>query len=62
MMNKEAGVMKLLFEVVFLLFMIYFSYHYIVLITKMKKGALFPSVKDDLKAVRKFPQKNRIAL
>lgn len=49
--------MKLLFEVVFLLFMIYFSYHYIVLITKMKKAALFPSVKDDLKAVRKFPQK-----
>jgi hypothetical protein len=49
--------MKLLFEVIFLLFIIYFSYHYIVLITKMKKTALFPSVKNDLKAVRKFPQK-----
>ncbi|MCM3707492.1 MULTISPECIES: hypothetical protein [Cytobacillus] len=49
--------MKLLIEVIFLLFVIYFSYHYIILITKMKKTALIPSDKNDLSAVRKFPQK-----
>jgi hypothetical protein len=49
--------MKLILEVLFLLFIIYFSYHYIILITKMKKTALIPSDKNDLRAVRKFPQK-----
>lgn len=49
--------MKLIFEVVFLFIVIYFSYHYIILITKMKKTALIPSDKNDLSAVRKFPQK-----
>ncbi|URM32939.1 hypothetical protein LLY41_22175 [Cytobacillus firmus] len=49
--------MKLLFEVIFLFIVIYFSYHYIILLTKMKKTALIPTDKNDLRAVRKFPQK-----
>lgn len=56
-MIKEAGAMILIFEAVFLFIVIYFSYHYIILITKMKKTALIPSDKNDLSAVRKFPQK-----
>lgn len=56
-MIKEAGAMKLLFEVIFLFIVIYFSYHYIILLTNMKKTALIPSDKKDLSAVRKFPQK-----
>ncbi|KAF0824108.1 hypothetical protein V7200_17730 [Cytobacillus firmus] len=49
--------MKLIFEVLFLVCIIYFSYHYIILITKMKKTPLIPLDKNDLRAVRKFPQK-----
>lgn len=56
-MIKEAGAMKLIFEVLFLVCIIYFSYHYIILITKMKKTPLIPLDKNDLRAVRKFPQK-----
>ncbi|MDF2040210.1 hypothetical protein P2R12_25060 [Cytobacillus oceanisediminis] len=51
--------MKLIFEVLFLLIVIYYCYHYIILITKMKKKtALIPFDKTDLKTVRKFPQKS----
>ena len=54
--------MKLIFEVLFLLIVIYYSYHYIILITKMKKKtALIPFGKTDLKTVRKFPQKSASA-
>ncbi|MBT2687676.1 hypothetical protein J7I93_05755 [Bacillus sp. ISL-47] len=51
--------MKLIFEFLFLSIVIYYSYHYIILITKMKKKtALIPFDKIDLKTVRKFPQKS----
>ncbi|MCS0674447.1 hypothetical protein [Cytobacillus firmus] len=50
--------MKLIFEVLFLLIVIYYSYHYIILIAQMKKPALFPFDRTDLKTVRKFPQKS----
>lgn len=50
--------MKLIFEALFLLIVIYYSYYYIILITKMKKTALIPFGKNDLKTVRKFPQKS----
>ncbi|EWG09526.1 hypothetical protein [Cytobacillus firmus] len=49
--------MNIIFEVLFLVCIIYFSYHYIILITKMKKTPLIPSDRNDLRAVRKFPQK-----
>ncbi|KON85743.1 hypothetical protein AF332_02110 [Sporosarcina globispora] len=50
--------MRLIFEALFLFIVIYYSYHYIILITKMKKSALIPFNKTDLETVRKFPQKS----
>lgn len=50
--------MQLFMDMVFAIIIIFFCYRYILSLLKMKKGILFPATVEEMKAIRKYPQKS----
>ncbi len=49
--------MQVFMDIVFVIIIVFFSYRFILSLFRMKKRILFPTAKEKMKAIRKYPQK-----